>query len=390
MSLTKHYYAVDEVRAALAYACKEHKQEEAIFWCNELVVSNMANQALETLMDTWLWTYGPCKLFWLACAQHTEKDRLPRLAQMLAAMEHDLQDGSLWIILRETKEQPDTIVGWGGTEKLVPVQGWPLAAQPLATYFLAAAKEHKGACAWWAASQLGIDDTLLLARMARPERASWLQTIADTHLPGYEKALHCLIALVASMWDSLWLSSIKAIPVPKDIPLKAHSGPREARRFAIPQICLYGITARGKMRATENTLSLLRSIELSLTGPYWNVVLAKVGAKRAPDGKIEWPSEDVLEEFYEEHFPDDIPDEWPLAEQMKSHGPGVLGPSEIMTIDKQMRIWIPRRQRLTWLKAEPADDLVGPLSELAINTDIEMTEDDMLEPVKKVYKIKRL
>jgi hypothetical protein len=382
--LTKHYYAVDEVRAALAYACKEHKQEDAVFWCNELLVSNMDHLALETLLDTWLWTYGPCRLFWLVSAQHTDLDRLPRLAQYLASLEHTMQDGSLWVILRETTEQPDRIVGWGGAEELMAKAEIPFTSQPLAKYFITAAKEYKASSAWWAAAQLGIDNTLALACLLRPERASWLQTIAHSHMPGYEKALHCMVALVASMWDDIWLKSIKPMGVPNEIPIARHKSPREARAYKIPTICLYGITARGKMRTNETTLPLLRDIEQSLTGMYWNTEIAKYGGYRDASGKLNWKSDEDKEEFYERYFADDIPDEWPLAEQMKSHGPGVVGPSEIMTLDKQMRIWIPRRQRLCWQKVDVTDDLVGPLADLALEGSGMEVEGAELKPVRKL------
>lgn len=375
--LTKHYYVVDEVRAALAYACKERKHEEAHFWCKELVVSHMCHLARETLFDTWFWTYGPCKLFWLFCVSNCDLDKLPRLAQHLANIDNNFQDSSLWVILKETREQPDRIIG-----SLSP----PMDKSSLASYFMAAASEHKAACAWWAASQLGIDETYALSTKLRPERASYMNLIINIHLPGYDNAVHCLLACVASMWDDLFQKSIKPIDLPKDIIPKAHKGPRQAREYAIQPIYLYGITERGKMKQSQNTLNNLRSIEDSLTGPYWNAMLKQVKATRGADNKIVWVSEDSLEEFYEKHFPDDIPDEWPLVDQLKSHGPGVLGEMEHLNQEKLARIWLPRRQRLCWFQiTSTEDELVEPLAAMALENTPVASESDKLGPVKKIF-----
>lgn len=378
--LTKHYYVIDEVKVALAYACKERKHEEAYFWCKELVVSHMAYLAREVLFDTWFWTYGSCKLFWLECVKHCDLDKLPRLAQILANIEKDAQDSSLWVILKETKEQPDRIIGFSD------ISGYD--ANSLESYFLASASEHKAACAWWAASQLGIDATLALATKLRPERACWLNSIALIELSGYDTAIHCVISCVASMWDSIWINSIKPIQLPKVIEPKIHKGPREARQYAIQQIYLYGHTERGRIKQSESTLSNLRCIENNLKGPYWDAKLKEIKATRGIDGKIVWASEDSFQEFYEKYFPDDIPDEWSLADQIKSHGNGVLGETEQLSQEKLLRIWLPRRQRLCWFQITNDDDgILEPLAAMALEDSPVASSSDILDPVKKIYKV---
>ena len=385
MALTKNYYVMEEVRAALAYACKERKQEEAVFWCHELVISCAAHQALETLYDCWLWTYGACRLAWLAMAQNTDLDKLPRLAQLLASFERDAQDSSLWVILRETCEQPDRVAASHG---LAESRSAPLALPEgdLASYYLLALKQHKAAAAWWAGSQLGIAKSLELALQLYPERAAWLGAISRIDLPSYERATHCLLVCSAALWQSAWDESVKPLtPIPDPYRIATAPGPRTARKYAIPSMALYGITERGRMRQTETTIEKLRSIEPQLRGPYWDPILKKIGAvTAAADGKIVWPSEDAIEYFYEKYFPDDIPDEWPLAEQEKSHGRGVLGATEQLSQAKLARIWLPRRQRLCWLQASEADSLAGSLAALALAaSEPAASASDCLKPVIK-------
>jgi hypothetical protein len=138
------------------------------------------------------------------------------------------------------------------------------------------------------------------------------------------------------------------------------------------------------MRQTETTFNKLRSIEPQLVGPYWGPALKKIGASHAVDGSIIWPSEDKLEYFYEKYFPDDIPDEWPLADQEKSHGQGVLGASEQISQEKLARIWLPRRQRLCWLQAAGADEITESLAALALGgKEPVASASDRLQPVIK-------
>jgi hypothetical protein len=60
-------------------------------------------------------------------------------------------------------------------------------------------------------------------------------------------------------------------------------------------------------------------------------------------------NDDSREKFYEEFFPDDIPDEWSLADQSKSHGSGMLALSEHFSILKWYRSWLfGYKSRLCW------------------------------------------
>jgi hypothetical protein len=47
-----------------------------------------------------------------------------------------------------------------------------------------------------------------------------------------------------------------------------------------------------------------------------------------------------IEEFFSMTFPDDIPDEWSLPDQRKSHGPGSLRKGETITLKKFGLIWM--------------------------------------------------
>ena len=111
---------------------------------------------------------------------------------------------------------------------------------------------------------------------------------------------------------------------------------RKRREYAIPFPILYGETSKSSISKEKNTLARLWTIEKSMdaTEGFWKNVLEFSGYV---DSK--WKSDDELEEFYEKYFPDDIPDEWSLTDQEKSHGKG-LGDLERSVI-RWLRAWTP-------------------------------------------------
>ena len=70
--------------------------------------------------------------------------------------------------------------------------------------------------------------------------------------------------------------------------------------------------------------------------PFWDDVIA---------------SSDPLnrEAFYQEFFPDDIPDEWTKADKQKSHGDGLLAPNERPNLLKYARNHLSRLSRMCWV-----------------------------------------
>ena len=59
-------------------------------------------------------------------------------------------------------------------------------------------------------------------------------------------------------------------------------------------------------------------------------------------------SDDELEAFYGTYFPDDIPDEWSLVDQKKSHGPGVLRSGQMLDLAALGRLWMSGESRFAW------------------------------------------
>jgi hypothetical protein len=130
--------------------------------------------------------------------------------------------------------------------------------------------------------------------------------------------------------------------------LAASVGRRDRRVHQIPSACLYGTTLRGRSRWAQSNLTQLYNIEKYLIGcPFWDEVLEEY-ANVDEQEIIKWKDDDKMEEFYEKYFPDDIPDEWSKKDQQKSHGDGVLGPSDKANIGKFSRNFMSKMPHLAW------------------------------------------
>jgi len=105
----------------------------------------------------------------------------------------------------------------------------------------------------------------------------------------------------------------------------AMASTRAARVYAIPVEALHSGTTRGDLATTYTNIDELREpLPLLPQGcRWWRRVIAGAGARLDPHtGGLVFPNDAKMEAFMEMHFPTDIPDEWSLADQQKSHGRG--------------------------------------------------------------------
>jgi len=102
-------------------------------------------------------------------------------------------------------------------------------------------------------------------------------------------------------------------------------GRRSARRRDIPKEALHKGTTRGAMSSRYTNVDEVRyPVPLFTEGcRFWKEAVAAIGAvEDAETGTIVFPSDEALESAHALWFPDDIPDEWSAADQLKSHGRG--------------------------------------------------------------------
>jgi hypothetical protein len=117
-------------------------------------------------------------------------------------------------------------------------------------------------------------------------------------------------------------------------------GRRAARIYAIPTDAMHKATVRGSLAKRFTNIDDVREPMYGLVDgcKWWREAIAAAGicVKREANGdvEIEFPDDDTIEAFYDKHFPDDIPDEWSAADQLKSHGVGVAetAPAEYASV----------------------------------------------------------
>ena len=309
--LTRHLYRTDEVRAALLYAIKRGRAKEAIAWCRELAdTGNGLREAWATLVEAWMWHVLAADPTWLyRCVEPTSTDPEVLLRACWELVHVPGRDNSLWWLL-------------------------VLKGDPATDTFQDALRTGHVAGAWGLVTSGAISE------------AKARTLVAPSSLPLVLAALGIapsLVDLCASIILSCSPRSGKATRqhrlVTDELPPPISAlGSRSRREFAIPLECLYGITQRGcALQSTNNLDELRRGMDAALQqSPFWREPLLAASQ-----------SDDALEDFYQTYFPDDIPDEWSRADQMLSHGPGLLRSSEQLSYAKLGRIWFSNPSRFT-------------------------------------------
>jgi hypothetical protein len=102
---------------------------------------------------------------------------------------------------------------------------------------------------------------------------------------------------------------------------------------------LYFITKRGRQKNTVSSRKegWITSLAVLRGSPFWTTAIETV------------VDDESKETFYETHFPDDIPDEWSLEDQQKSHGIGCLIGDETPSTEKYLRNWYLGINSIVWL-----------------------------------------
>lgn len=379
MPLSRHFYPLDDVHAALRYAVGRSQPQEAVFWCQELLWSGCASEAVSTLFEAWLWEIGPFRLAWLRSAwkalasDEITEEGIRLAAYQLGTLSAAQRDHSLWQILvlgREGDAPPDRLT------RRAP-GGMPFTEYK-EVYFVRALYQGKARCAWWMAQRLGAGRVWKLLEwyagsciaVAHHEAYMMCLTALQEYdqLLGYRSdeydvVVRCAAVLSLCLSPSQQQESLRPMMealVPRAAVKLAEwestYGRIQTRAYSLPTGCLYGVTSRGRSKWSQHNRGQLYDIESALVGcPFWEDAIADYGVI---GDTIQWNSDDAKETFYNRYFPDDIPDEWTREEKQKSHGDGVLGPQEKVTLWKYASRFLSLPSRLVWGHQKRALDAV--------------------------------
>jgi len=331
MPLTRHLYAEDEVVAALQFCVLRGKTVEAVFWCEELIYSEMLEQLLGALRRIWLYGFGIGALSWyraFQCIAEQEEIHLEELVGLVIGLCRIGLKGRrdiTYLILAGTTAEAEQ------ANHCITPKGLTGAD----AYFAACIEQGRCISAWRAMGQIDARTLRLVAE--HKHRGAGLEACELLlEYPALAVAALCLVR------GELANRLVEPIPGGLREVDQARSewelGRRRRRAYSVPIECLYWVTERGKKTAYETSEKLLRgSLEhpAKLWGSiYWDSVADAVGGWEAIRNDA-----DVRMAFYDKHFPDDIPDEWSTAEREKSHGHGVMQPGSAPSVERFLRNW---------------------------------------------------
>lgn len=382
MVFTRHFYEVEEVCGALQHSVLNGRVREAFFWVQELTDSEENLLCFRTLLETWLLFYGGAFPDWLSAAERFWKNRETtglELALNLALYEK--KDISAIHALCLTEEPVERVLSDGSLED----------------YLKTAISQGRARSAIWAA--MTIDDLPTIWKLL-PQRVLWLSEVLKDKLDRV-----FVLALIVALCTEQRLTKNKDTSI--WLPLKREQtdevdswitvlGRRQRRKFSVPAGQLCGVGARWKIVRRSSNLERLYNFEKSVSqdgSGFWFRALTKGGwsAERGWNG-----DDDALESFYEEHFPDDIPDEWSLEEKRKSHGSGYLREEgEEISGGRWSRAWLSDSWRASAVWGQEAE-VTNKLWSIKINgsllsglTDMEFWKPENLKkhlaPIKRMY-----
>jgi hypothetical protein len=349
--LTRHLYRCDEVSAALMSSIVKGRSKEAAFWTQELIDSGLIDQLWQSLITAWIWWFGVGRLelirqlFILQEAEEVSDDDLVELSCQMAQSSKTGRDGSVLALLilgLTDSRQIDRVGNPTGATLVFQEKAWT----PLEQTFIRACFQGKTRLAWnlikgnWSDSTWNLLHTIQNKKAGSSTLRQVLENLqkncTDTML---WPARACAVAAVCLTPDQL-ATSLYALPTGLPIEIaserttwKEKEGRRCRRVFEIPSDCLMYITERGRtLTFQQDNLGELRSLPSDvLRGcPYWDEQYEEHKPDESDEGK---------EAFWSTNFPDDIPDEWSLADQKKSHGTGVQMSGEKPSLSRFLRSW---------------------------------------------------
>jgi hypothetical protein len=416
MPLSRHFYSLDEVQSSLYYSSSRTIHNETLFWCQELLLSGCIGETISTLFESWLWNTGPFHLHWLIHAWKTLSSSELSMDDILLSSYQlsscTIRDHSLWNIIVNHIHHPSI------PDRVTPKSPSSFPSNdPKEIYFIRSIFQNKAQSAWWISHYLDKEQIWkLLYWYIENHCKEYLSEykICFEALENYEQLLGYrsdaydqIITCFAIL--SLCLSKTqkdhsfhKLLPTTLSVSssqfleeLSSHIGHSSFRKYSIPILSLYGTTSRGCSQWSQNNKIQLNQVEDYLIGcPYWDEIIEEYGEiVEKEDGKrmIEWKSEERMEEFYDQYFPDDIPDEWTKQEKDKSHGDGVLGPKDQIQLYQYSKKYLSKLSRMAWNKTNKTNSYLEkniitechPTSIFSISYTLPPLSLPLLQPVHK-------
>ncbi len=352
MPLSRHFYSLNEVCAALSYCCIERKTTEALFWLYELIQSDEAELGAQTMIEVYLMRYGIRYLSWfndmfdLMQADVINNQKLLTLCYQLCRVEQ--QDASLLSLalvnMNDMKQDYPPM-------RLHNDVGAAGGLTPIEKYFVGAIMARNPRAALWAAPRCRSEVIIDVVTSAAPASEQFQKAFyAAKNLNTWSGLTYCpLVSLIMCLMivcvdpAAQARSAVVQAPMPETCMNKinewaALEGRRARRAYVIPRDALYLVCRRGLLPYTEDTYKELRQLGAGAHKTYEVMHGCKFWYDRWDTASADF--EEAYEIIGQFAFPDDIPDEWSAEDQKKSHGQGINNPGEQLYWRRWMQKWM--------------------------------------------------
>ena len=325
-NLTKHLYRKDEVLSSLRWSIITHNLTEAAFWTIELFVSGLVQECTELLETIWLYHIGFGSWFALRLVLHIYEagdiSQENLVAITCAFAKRRVCDSTVFHLLLRGAMATANKKPW------TPAFPHATEYQTVQQAILDCLKRGKLQEAWLLGRALAEEEQWpmlegVAADLGRLDELSIIKELRECR----QESLAAAYVLV-SLDHVTWMQSQQALDntMPKEVEAAIEDwaalgvfNSMRKRRAIKPRLEALLLTARSQQTPYESSEPQIQGglLQALLTSEYWSVILEPymVGGK--------WKTHRHKELFYDTHFPNDVPDEWSLADREKSHGRGL-------------------------------------------------------------------
>ena len=320
MELTRNLYRLEEVKASLIFCLVNGKTKSALFWCEEILASECGWILGEVLLKSWIWYACPYDIALIYDIRNTDYDCDVDDAIILIIMRlmAAIQKGERNVIRSLTLGLRTHPTG-GYTKKFKdPTDPTEQKKTEIHHILSDAGCRGLGDRMWYYLSRnLDFAPNLgLLVRGSKKEKkiiGNAIQTLIDLSVnDGYKfpaLAACCLVISCRSDKRKIICKKSDFDSVPNHrlsiASWLAKQGKRSGRIFDIEPVGILGLRKQSSMQEIWDIYPALKE-----GTPFW---------KRITEA-YDLADDSSRESFYDTWFPNDIPDEWSLDDQKKSHG----------------------------------------------------------------------
>ena len=337
---TKNIYRLDEVKAALQYAIHTREHKEAIFWANELIISEEFDDLKIVLFVSWFYSIGLGNIEILYNIVTATEHDLLNIVYGMATLKESMRDCTLPVMFLfgiANKEYKNRNIYFTLPAALVQ-------ANPAIEAFIRAVLLGKFLEAWFL-YQKGIPESILKTIIDVKFKTPFVKQLMNTVYELFPKWYMCcaLIGILCCSEEMLATAqgSIRIMDNEEKESIRKINEikeKRKARLLSVPRDCLIGKTKRGTMTFQQSNIHELYDPDYIVENS--SVFESIEELYGCMDRFKLYDTARNYEDFMEWYFPDDIPDEWSLADQQKSHGYGINQACDKPNVRRYFGRWV--------------------------------------------------